>query len=705
MVSRVAGMVLHVETTRAIDHAFAAGSRREAARSGRAMPELVDMAIRQPWTDAAANETPVPRESSFVTGRALMTEPHLPPLPFDADLPGLRAALDGQYALVRELGRGGMGIVLEARDLKLDRRVALKVLPRALATQPATRERFLREARLAAQLSHPHVVPIFRADELGGFAFFAMGLVEGESLGARVAARGPLPAPEAVRYLREAAWALAYAHARGVVHRDVKPENLLVERASGRVLVTDFGIARSEEASRLTQTGHVMGSVHWMSPEQGAGDALDGRSDVYALGAVGFFLLSGRPPFEHESAAAILVARATKDAPALASVAPGVPAALARVIDRCLMRDPSLRPSTGEALADDLAAALAAAEEAMAGASGPQAVLSEREAQAVWQRAAQLQAEAASRLESRTKQSAALPAPRGASPDGGPTSGFRQRDVEAAAIEAGISQQYVAVAIAELQSAAVVAPSASERGGSERLSQLVLGSTRRQASTTQVIHAPAAQVLRAMGQVLQGSKFNLRLAETLGGHPLDGGVLVFDVPDVTGFESQGYAWTWLRYQSWVKQVRATIRAVPGDSSRCEVTLTADLTTGRPAALMEAGAATAVGGGLSALLGAALQTTHAATLAASPLGWIVTSLRSLGLHGTLGAALAAGTLGAVAGYAILRWLYRVGLRKTDTELREATVAIAAELRKSAVFIGDPFAPETRPPRGSGSESTP
>ncbi|MFN9576021.1 MAG: protein kinase domain-containing protein [Gemmatimonadota bacterium] len=633
-----------------------------------------------------------------------MTDPQAH-LSFDADLPGLRAALDGQYVLVRELGRGGMGIVLEARDLKLDRRVALKVLPRALATQPATRERFLREARLAAQLSHPHVVPIFRADELGGFAFFAMGLVEGESLGARVAARGPLPAAEAVKYLREAAWALAYAHARGVVHRDVKPENLLVERASGRVLVTDFGIARSEEASRLTQTGHVMGSVHWMSPEQGAGDAHDGRSAVYALGAVGFFLLAGRPPFEHESAAAILVARATKDAPALSSVAPGVPAALARVIDRCLMRDPAQRPATGEALADDLAAALAAAEEVVSAASGPQAVLSEREAQAVWQRAAQLQAEAASRLEARAKQSAALPATRGASPDGMPTSGFRLRDVEAAAIEAGISQQYVAVAMDELQSRAVVTSAPSARGVSDRLSQRVLGSARRQASTTQVIHAPAAQVLQTMGQVLQGAKFNLRLAETLGGHPLDGGVLVFDVPDMTGLESQGYAWAWLRYQGWVRQVRATIRAVPGDSSRCEVTLSADLTTGRPAALLESGAATAVSGGLAALLGAALQTTQGATLAASRLGWIVTALQSLGLHGRLGAALAAGTLGAVAGYAVLRWLYGFGLRKADAELREATAAIAVELRKAAVFIGDPFAPMTRPPPGSGGGSAP
>ncbi|MCU0623834.1 MAG: serine/threonine protein kinase [Gemmatimonadaceae bacterium] len=633
-----------------------------------------------------------------------MTESIRAPLPFDSDLPGLRDALAGQYALIRELGRGGMGIVLEARDLKLERRVALKVLPPVLATQPATRERFLREARTAAQLSHPNIVPIFRADELGGFAFFSMGLVEGESLGARVAARGPLPAAEAVRYLREAAWALAYAHARGVVHRDVKPENLLVERAGGHVMVTDFGIARSDEASRLTQTGHVMGSVHWMSPEQGAGDTLDGRSDVYALGAVGFFLLAGRPPFEHESAAAILVARATKDAPALGTVAPQVPAPLARVVDRCLMRDPALRPSTGEALADELAAALAASEEAVSASSGPQAVLSERQAQAVWERAAQLQAEAAARLEARTKLSSSLPAARGTDASGAPTSGFRLRDVEAAALEAGISQQYVAVAMAELQSDAVVAPSEAEGQVSDRVSQLVLGSARRQASVTKVIHAPAAQVLAAMGQVLQGGRYNLRLAETLGGHPLDGGVLVFDIPEMTGSESQGYQWTWLRYQSWVQQVRATIRAVPGDSSRCEVTLSADLVAGRATALWESLGFGAGGGFGGAMLGALAKKAFGQKLAASSLGWIVSGLQSFGLHGKLGAAIAGATLGVLVGYLVLRWCYVVGLRKTDVELADAAKAIESELRKAAVFIGDPFKPPAgRLPRGGDDGS--
>ncbi|MDF1504813.1 serine/threonine-protein kinase [Roseisolibacter sp. H3M3-2] len=310
-----------------------------------------------------------------------MTDPSADPRPLPAppsghepafvgEFPALAAALAGQLRVLRELGRGGMGVVFLARDEPLDRLVALKVLPAALAAQPATRERFLREARTAARLAHPNVVPVYRADAAGGTAYFTMAFVDGESLADRLRDRGPLPAADAVPILRDVAYALAYAHARGVVHRDVKPENILLERATRRTLVTDFGIARPADgagdaddtpAPRLTQDGHVLGTVHYMSPEQVQGEPLDGRSDLYALGVVAYQLLSGRLPFEGMAAPGVLVAHATRPAPPLRQAAPHVPAALAAVVDGCLAKSPDARPASGEALADALSRALSSA--------------------------------------------------------------------------------------------------------------------------------------------------------------------------------------------------------------------------------------------------------------------------------------------------------------------------------------------------------
>src|SRR4051812_23290396 len=211
----------------------------------------------------------------------------------------LQAALAGEYSLQRELGRGGMGIVYLARDVQLDRDVAIKVLPAHLARTAESRERFVREARTAAGLSHPHIVPIHRVGEAGGFVFFVMSYVEGETLGDRLRARGPLPPADAMRVLREVAWALAYAHGRGIVHRDVKPDNILLEANTGRALVTDFGIAHVETHSgMITDPGIVMGTANFMSPEQAMDEPIDGRSDLYALGVVGYLAVSGRLPFE-----------------------------------------------------------------------------------------------------------------------------------------------------------------------------------------------------------------------------------------------------------------------------------------------------------------------------------------------------------------------------------------------------------------------
>ena len=275
------------------------------------------------------------------------------PNPTD-DFLDLQSALAGEYSLQRELGRGGMGIVHLARDVQLDRDVAIKVLPAHLASDPAARERFVREARMAAGLSHPHIVPIHRVGEAGGFVFFVMSYIEGETLGDRLRARGPLPPAAATRLLREVAWALAYAHGRGIIHRDIKPDNILLEAGSGRALVTDFGIAHGGERDDEA-TGKVMGTAHFMSPEQAADGAVDGRSDIYALGVVGFLAVSGRLPFEAPELHALLLRQATEDPPALAQVAPGVPTSLAIAIDRCLARDPARRFADGEALAAALA--------------------------------------------------------------------------------------------------------------------------------------------------------------------------------------------------------------------------------------------------------------------------------------------------------------------------------------------------------------
>ena len=273
-----------------------------------------------------------------------------------AEFLDLQAALAGEYSLQRELGRGGMGVVYLARDVQLDRDVAIKVLPTHLARDPEARDRFVREARLAAGLSHPHIVPIHRVSQTDGFVFFVMSYVEGETLGERLRTRGPLPPADATRVMREVAWALAYAHGRGVVHRDVKPDNILLEASTGRAVVTDFGIARGgRDAVSVTDPGKVMGTANFMSPEQAAGETVDGRSDIYALGVVGYLAVSGRLPFEAPNVPALLVRQATEPATSVMRVAPGLPPALGTAIDRCLTRDPAGRFADGEALAEALA--------------------------------------------------------------------------------------------------------------------------------------------------------------------------------------------------------------------------------------------------------------------------------------------------------------------------------------------------------------
>ncbi len=276
----------------------------------------------------------------------------------DPEFMALQEALAGRYSLQRELGRGGMGVVYLAREVRLDRPVALKLLPSVYATRRELRERFLREARTAARLSHPHIVPIHAVDDVGDFVFMVMAYVEGQTLEQRVRERGPLPVSEAARILREVAWALAYAHAEGVVHRDIKPANILLEAGSGRALVSDFGIAHVNDHPGLTGAAEIIGTAEYMSPEQASGEAVDGRSDLYSLGVVGYFILSGRLPFEGATVAATLARQLTQAAAPLASVAPEVPAHVAQAIDRCLAKNPAARFAGGEDVADAMSRAL-----------------------------------------------------------------------------------------------------------------------------------------------------------------------------------------------------------------------------------------------------------------------------------------------------------------------------------------------------------
>jgi serine/threonine-protein kinase len=277
----------------------------------------------------------------------------------DAELRAhVERVLAPQYELEREIGRGGMGIVYRARDARLKRAVAIKLLPPELAFRAEIRTRFLREAETAAQLSHPSIVPIHSVDEKEGLVFFVMAFVDGENLAHRIHARGPLPVEDVRRILREVAEALAYAHARGVVHRDIKPDNILLGVDGERAMVTDFGIARAVTEggdSRLTATGIAIGTPAFMSPEQSAGDReIDGRSDLYALGVVAYQMLTGQLPFTAASTPAMLVKHLSERPTPVEQKRAGIPPALAAAVMCLLEKAPDDRFAT----ATDLIAAL-----------------------------------------------------------------------------------------------------------------------------------------------------------------------------------------------------------------------------------------------------------------------------------------------------------------------------------------------------------
>jgi TolB-like protein/Tfp pilus assembly protein PilF len=257
----------------------------------------------------------------------------------------LRAALAGRYDIEREQGRGGMAIVFRARDLRHDRTVAVKVLLPELG-EALGAERFLREVRITAKLSHPHILPLLDSGEADGLLFYVMPFVEGESLRDRLAREGELPVDDALRITREVADALGYAHAHGVVHRDIKPENILLQ--GGHALVADFGIARAFDAPDLqpsiTMTGTSIGTPLYMSPEQAHGDAnLDGRSDLYSLGCVAYEMLTSEPPYTGPNAMAITARKLTEPVPPLRSRRISVSTGLESAITRVLARTPADR--------------------------------------------------------------------------------------------------------------------------------------------------------------------------------------------------------------------------------------------------------------------------------------------------------------------------------------------------------------------------
>ena len=269
----------------------------------------------------------------------------------------LESALGQQYEIIRPLGHGGMGTVYLARERALERFVAIKVLRPELAEAQEGRERFRREARVAAQLSHPGIVPLHTFGEVGGLWYFVMGYVRGVTLAERLRVERRLPSGDAQRMLVELADALECAHRSGVIHRDIKPANILIDAESGRAVLADFGIAKvQDEGDSLTATGMIVGTPSFMSPEQARGARdVDARSDLYSLGAVGYAMLAGHEPFAANDENVVVVRRLGSAPPDLRIVAPDVSADLAAVVMRCLAREPAQRWPSARALRDALA--------------------------------------------------------------------------------------------------------------------------------------------------------------------------------------------------------------------------------------------------------------------------------------------------------------------------------------------------------------
>ena len=298
--------------------------------------------------------TPVPESSKFcsscgadVSGGA--TAPSTSSV--DVVRERLQRVIEGKYRIERLLGKGGMGAVFLAHDLTLEREVAIKVLPPDIAQDEQVVRRFQQEAKTAAKLDHPNIIPIYRVESDGGLNYFVMKYISGTSLEDLLEKKEPLPVPEIQRILWEAACAIGHAHQRGVVHRDVKPANIMFDH-DGRVMLTDFGISKAlQAATGFTATGMIIGTPHYMSPEQGKGAPVDGRADQYSLGVVGYRMITAELPFNGDSVHTIIY-KHIYEAPPLASVKrPGIPGSLTVAISRALSKEPEQRFATMEEFA------------------------------------------------------------------------------------------------------------------------------------------------------------------------------------------------------------------------------------------------------------------------------------------------------------------------------------------------------------------
>lgn len=268
----------------------------------------------------------------------------------------------GRFDIERVIGSGGMGVVFKAHDGELHRSVAVKVLAPHLAHSAAARKRFAREAKAAAAVIHPNVIPIHNVESDGKLPYLVMQYVAGESLQTRVDRLGPLPITDVLRIAQQTAAGLAAAHTQGLIHRDVKPANILLEESIDRVVLSDFGLARTADDASLTRTGIVTGTPHYMSPEQASGESIDRRSDQFSLGCVIYFMLTGRPPFRANTAMGVLNCICNRKHRAVQEVNASVPRELSRLVDRLLSKSPNSRFASTEACKAELSSLLSAVQ-------------------------------------------------------------------------------------------------------------------------------------------------------------------------------------------------------------------------------------------------------------------------------------------------------------------------------------------------------